>query len=377
MRGAAPARISSGQGARKLVPIPLMRKIHPMTPSDLAILLEHQHIFPFHILNTEHREEAAKALEIHPLDKGQALSIEGKASNVTVYLLRGRIKVAQVDAPAEWMSGVMQHPVATAREGLAVRVTADESSLLALVDSDFVDDLLFWDQTGRFAVDLCVECGQRMQQVKNCSAFRNLPLELFPDLVQRLKSRQVSAGEEVVRQGEPGEAFYLLSKGRAEVWEHDAYDPGLQKVNEMGPGDSFGEQAIIMGGTRSATVRMVEEGELLVLSATDYRALVADPGLREIDAGQVPDLLKDGHRLLDVRYEEENEESRIPNSQLLPLQRLRQRREELDPSTPYVVYCRSGKRSAVAAMLMEQFGIEAVSLRGGILDWPGHTESDW
>ena len=73
---------------------------------------------------------------------------------------------------------------------------------------------------------------------------------------------------------------------------------------------------------------------------------------------------------LDVRYEEEYDESYIPGSVLIPLQELRKRFTELDPEVPYIAYCKGGKRSAVASLLLTQRGLEAVSLTGGISEWP-------
>jgi rhodanese-related sulfurtransferase len=49
---------------------------------------------------------------------------------------------------------------------------------------------------------------------------------------------------------------------------------------------------------------------------------------------------------------------------------LRRRYQELDPSIAYVAYCKGGKRSAVACLLLKQRSFEAVSLTGGIMDWP-------
>jgi rhodanese-related sulfurtransferase len=73
---------------------------------------------------------------------------------------------------------------------------------------------------------------------------------------------------------------------------------------------------------------------------------------------------------LDVRYEEEYDEAYIPGSTLIPLPDLRRRYNELDPDTAYVAYCKGGKRSAVACLLLKQLNYEAVSLTGGITDWP-------
>ncbi len=76
--------------------------------------------------------------------------------------------------------------------------------------------------------------------------------------------------------------------------------------------------------------------------------------------------------LLDVRMPEEYREGHIPGSRLLPLPVLPSRANELpaDKSTPLVVYCRSGARSAQAANKLVQMGYEQVFDMGGIISWP-------
>ena len=67
----------------------------------------------------------------------------------------------------------------------------------------------------------------------------------------------------------------------------------------------------------------------------------------------------------------EFEESRIPGAQLLPVDRLRREGVfTVHPQASYIVYCRSGRRSKAAVFLLRERGIHALSLRGGIRDWP-------
>ena len=79
--------------------------------------------------------------------------------------------------------------------------------------------------------------------------------------------------------------------------------------------------------------------------------------------------------LLDVRSEEEYEESHIPNSKLLNIrnpQLFMDGLQDLDKSKNYYVYCHSGARSVQACQIMETFGFNNLSnLLGGISEWTG------
>ncbi|MCM5661626.1 rhodanese-like domain-containing protein [Galbibacter mesophilus] len=84
--------------------------------------------------------------------------------------------------------------------------------------------------------------------------------------------------------------------------------------------------------------------------------------------------------VLDVRTDEEVEEGYIPNAIQIDIykgQGFLDEIEELDKSKNYYVYCRSGKRSAQACMLMNQAGFENTNnLLGGFMEWEGEVAED-
>lgn len=77
--------------------------------------------------------------------------------------------------------------------------------------------------------------------------------------------------------------------------------------------------------------------------------------------------------ILDVRTQAEFAEGHIPNALLLPDNEIKQRAEELlpDKEQTILVYCRSGRRSELAAKELIQLGYTNVYDFGGILDWTG------
>jgi rhodanese-related sulfurtransferase len=184
--------------------------------------------------------------------------------------------------------------------------------------------------------------------------------------------REIKAkkGDEIVRAGEQGQTFYIITSGKAELWRRGLYDEELQYVETLTEGCSFGNGALITGHSSDRTVRMTEDGSLLALDKNDFDEIIGKQLIKRVNANIAKSMLDNGYRLLDVRYEEEFEESYIPGATLIPLNDLARRINELDNSAKYIVYCHSGNRSAVAAMRLAQHNIEAWSMDGGIRDWP-------
>ena len=98
--------------------------------------------------------------------------------------------------------------------------------------------------------------------------------------------------------------------------------------------------------------------------------------LREINAVELQELLQlkeNPPLLIDVRQPQEYEEGHIPGALLFPLGQVELARPLLEETRPVVVYCRSGKRSLIAAGILCRLGLWKVfSLTGGILGW--HSE---
>lgn len=73
--------------------------------------------------------------------------------------------------------------------------------------------------------------------------------------------------------------------------------------------------------------------------------------------------------LVDVRQEEEWNAGKIPGAKHLPLDRLKDRQEELPKDRDVILVCRSGTRSEFGAMMLSKQGYEASSLEGGVGAW--------
>ncbi len=115
------------------------------------------------------------------------------------------------------------------------------------------------------------EAAPRLREIellRGSSIFAPLPLPTLTQLAGRLEPLDVEAGTEVVREGEPGDRFYLIDGGALEARVGGTLRRRLER------GDSFGEIALLRDTPRTATVVAVEASRLLALDRDDFIAAV-------------------------------------------------------------------------------------------------------
>jgi len=97
--------------------------------------------------------------------------------------------------------------------------------------------------------------------------FSKLSTDELAALGGRFEERQVKAGTRLTTEGAAGYTFFVIETGEVEV-ERDG-----SVVNTLGPGDFFGETAILSAARRNATVTTTSDANLLVLFGTEFRIL--------------------------------------------------------------------------------------------------------
>jgi MFS family permease len=98
--------------------------------------------------------------------------------------------------------------------------------------------------------------------------FRPLPMPAIDALAVRAEFVEIAAGDDVVRQGDEGDRFYAIEAGTADV----IGDARL--VRTLGPGDAFGEIALLEDTCRTATVRARTELRLHTLPRADFHSAI-------------------------------------------------------------------------------------------------------
>jgi CRP-like cAMP-binding protein len=106
---------------------------------------------------------------------------------------------------------------------------------------------------------------EHLGQVKMFSSLNKKELGLIAKASEVIK---VPAGTELVKEGEIGHEFYLIASGSATVRR------GGRKIAGLGPGDYFGEMALLDRGPRTATIVSDEPSELILLGQREFMAVL-------------------------------------------------------------------------------------------------------
>jgi CRP-like cAMP-binding protein len=117
----------------------------------------------------------------------------------------------------------------------------------------------------------------RIKLLATCDLMRHLPAEEIEQILPCIRDRGLKAGEILFKAGDPGDALYIVARGKVEVLSNGAPGAGASggALAVLGDGHAFGEMSLLSGGPRTATIRAVEDTDLLEISKEDFDRLVA------------------------------------------------------------------------------------------------------
>ncbi|MCG6551658.1 MAG: cyclic nucleotide-binding domain-containing protein [Candidatus Magnetominusculus sp. LBB02] len=310
--------------------------------------------------------ESLQVFRTFELREGESASIGGFSGDL-LFVVIGKVDVGNNKAQSHGAP-----PIRFPEPPQLLTITAIEDSWLCHLDVDAFAYLAGIEETFD-EIKAGGQCSAALlEKMRTSTAFRRLPIEYIEDAIKGITEVNVRAGDEVITDGKEIEAFYVISSGRAEVLRLNPESGDMEKTEDLGPGDEIGEEAIIMAAKSPCTVNMVEDGVLFAMDVAKFREILLRPLLAEVSPEVARAMYNAGNRFIDVRFVEEYDEGHIAGCVNVPLFDLMKRRAEFDSAKEYVVYCRSGRRSAVAAFKLRQLNINAVSLKGGIKAWPYH-----
>ncbi len=344
---------------------------------------------PISSLSEERLTELLSLAYTERLPVGVTLFREGDVDNQTVYVIKGDVQLSSSDGRQEKIiTSRMDEAHYPLDDSQPRQVTAVTMSMveIARIDNSVLEYMMMWDQlavseeeeTQAPAVATSVsEVGKPdpkvpasesssddedrswIRRVRHIMAFKALPPANIRSLLEKMEMLKVGQGDKIVRQGEAGDYYYVLTEGEARVTR-------TVELARITAGASFGEEALVSDSQRNATVTMLSDGVVMRLAKQDFDALMKEPMLHRLSPDEARVAVAKGARWLDVRHAKEYQRSRLPKASNIPLHEIRMRLQELDPKLHYICYCSTGRRSAAAAFLLKQNGLQASVLNGGL-----------
>jgi CRP-like cAMP-binding protein len=328
---------------------------------------------PLDGLKRDNLAALARKVQLRELSPGQILFKEGDTEKRTFYIVTGILELidqGKVIGTVEGESDLARNPVAPVFPR-SVSARARDRVQFISIDSDLLDVMLTWDQTGSYEVsdlqgDNDVGGDDWMTMLLQTKAFHKIPPANIQAIFMRMQQINYRSGDVVLKQGAEGDYFYVLTRGTAIVTRETPLSKDGIKLAKLHVGDTFGEEALISDAKRNATVTMSTEGSVMRLGKDDFKRLLNEPMLDWVTHEQAEEIVKSGGQWLDVRLPSEYENQHLDNAINIPLYFIRLKINTLDAAKKYVVCCDTGRRSSAGAYILSERGYQAYVLRGGI-----------
>ncbi len=202
-----------------------------------------------------------------------------------------------------------------------------------------------------------------MERLLKTPLFEFVPPSNIEALFKRFRSHRMIAGDVIIKQGDPGDYFYVIKSGNVRV--EVELGGKVSEVASLSAGQTFGQDSLISDLPRNASVVANKSGELVSIEKEDFRALLLSPVIESVQSENLQSLSKSskaGVQIIDISPSRDGggQDHTILN---IPYLSLRTYLTELSSDVIYVVKGpNSGKIKELAAFLMNENGYTAYVL---------------
>ena len=331
---------------------------------------------PLDSLSPENLKEIASKLEAVELKNGDSVFEEGDKDDSHIFLHTGNVDLVKGGKSLK----TIEAGTADAKTAIAHIIprnfscVACSDAVIYKVDAELLDMMLAWNQTGSFSVEELstdAEDDDWMTRILQTESFRRIPPANIQAIFTSLEDIEVNVGDSIIRQGAPGDYFYIIKSGRCMVTRKMPGQDKEIKLADLSPGSTFGEEALISDATRNASIVMLSNGVLSRLSKEDFLKLLNEPMIDKVDYTTAKLKVNNGEaEWLDVRLPAEFESAHIKYATHMPLIFLRMKLQELDAMKNYILYCDTERRSSSASYILGEKGFKTSVLMNGLKDVP-------
>ncbi len=332
--------------------------------------------FPFNNLSDDYLEKVLQKSAVISIPKGKVLFKRGDIPTDCFYLLAGNVDLCDEKfniKPITAESKESRHALDNFSPHRASAIAKSDAACFTL-SRDFLDLVMAWSQSSDLSSrslanshvmvehlgvdDADEDEGDWMVNLLQSPLFEQVPPSNIQALFGKFESISAKAGDQIIRVGEEGDYFYVIQSGTARVITNiEAPEKG--QIIPLKTGAFFGEDALIGDTTRNATIVMDTAGHLMRLSKADFKKLLQEPVIQQLSKEQVKEVIceaGDNVEFIDVRLGVEYKYAHVPDSINIPLDKLRDKKNQLDESKIYFVTSEGGRRSEVAVHILRQAG---------------------
>ncbi len=324
-------------------------------------------LYPLDGLQPDILERVALETESEELARNAVLFHAGDTDEITFYVLSGTLRgdypegrVKRIDAAG--LQG--RYPIGDLQPRRFTATVESPKATVARIDRRFLEKVLAWDQLARDeefrSPDDSPDANRWVFRLLRSRAMQRLPSASIERMFRQFEEIPARSGEIVISEGDAPDYFYVIKRGSADVIKGDS------KVAHLETGDIFGEDGLLSGTPRNATVCMVDGGRLMRLSKSAFEEVLKPPAVDWLSPAAASTQARRGAIIIDVRLPEEFAQRAIKDARNVPLFRLRETVADFDKSSKYIVYCNTGERSAAAAFILHKLGFTAYAIQGGL-----------
>ncbi len=328
----------------------------------------------FYPLNTFHDEDLKlvnKHARMDHLNMHEILFKEGSDDEDVIFLINGQIKLSSENGASFILDAESEqalYPIANIKPRKFSAYVFSDNAAIARIPAKIVESFMDKsDKAPRIVKNTISQNPESrildsdwMMAMKRTPLFQKLQDEFVTQLFHVMEEKHYAAGEPVVIQGEAGDYFYLIKEGRCVVSRHN----GSRQIvlAELGPTESFGEEALLTRTQRNATVTMINDGVMMRISKKNFEQFMQQPVIQWVNPVEASELLKKGAIPVDVRKNAENLKS-FKQAIKVPSYMLRSQLKKLSKTQSYLLLCDDSRDSALASYLFSQRGLESYILR--------------
>jgi rhodanese-related sulfurtransferase len=297
---------------------------------------------------------------------GEIVYAQGREDNYANYLLEGGVEflwngrfVRHLDAEQSTTkraldgSGAKRYTVRARTWSLILRIERTElERRLRLADLDS-------GTSGPEESDIARERPSNwMIRMLQSQRFANLPPQNIQRVFERMERVDATANELIIKQGDPGGYYYVIEEGYCDVARKPGGDGREVHLAELGPGDGFGEEALVSDTPRNASVTMRSSGVLMRLDKESFIELIRDPLINKISYQDARRMIDEGAVWIDVRHRDQFARGSFRNARNIPRAVIRVECRKLVKGRKYIVCGEEQGAGAAAAFLLAERGYD-------------------